>query len=87
VAVIDFGTCGVGDPACDLTIAWTRFSGTGRAAFRRAIGADRGAWARARGWALWKALIGLAERDTDPQQAALNRRVLLDVLADHKRSN
>ena len=22
-AVIDFGTCGVGDPACDLVIAWT----------------------------------------------------------------
>ena len=21
-AVIDFGTCGVGDPACDLAIAW-----------------------------------------------------------------
>ncbi|MGL5849259.1 MAG: aminoglycoside phosphotransferase family protein, partial [Phycicoccus sp.] len=23
VAVIDFGTCGVGDPACDLVLAWT----------------------------------------------------------------
>lgn len=22
-AVIDFGTCGVGDPACDLVMAWT----------------------------------------------------------------
>ena len=36
-AVIDFGTCGVGDPACDLAVAWTlldseatsRRSGTG----------------------------------------------------------
>ena len=26
-AVIDFGTSGVGDPACDLVIAWTFFSG------------------------------------------------------------
>jgi aminoglycoside phosphotransferase (APT) family kinase protein len=26
-AVIDFGTCGVSDPACDTTIAWTFLSG------------------------------------------------------------
>jgi aminoglycoside phosphotransferase (APT) family kinase protein len=29
-AVVDFGTSGVGDPACDLTIAWTLFEGTSR---------------------------------------------------------
>jgi aminoglycoside phosphotransferase (APT) family kinase protein len=33
-AVIDFGTCGVGDPACDLAIAWTLLTGEGRQAFR-----------------------------------------------------
>ena len=22
-AVIDFGTCGVGDPSCDLAVVWT----------------------------------------------------------------
>lgn len=32
-AVIDFGCSGVGDPACDLTIAWTLFSGKSRKAF------------------------------------------------------
>ena len=58
-AVIDFGTCGVGDPACDLVIAWTLFEGDGRAAFRRTVDLDAGTWARARGWALWKALITL----------------------------
>ncbi|MFC7586625.1 phosphotransferase [Nonomuraea antimicrobica] len=26
-AVIDFGTSGVGDPACDLVISWTMFAG------------------------------------------------------------
>ncbi len=56
-AVIDFGTSGVGDPACDLVVAWTFFSGEGRAAFRDAVDQDAGTWARARGWALWKALI------------------------------
>ena len=56
-AVIDFGTSGVGDPACDLVLAWTFLSGAGRRAFRDAVGQDDAAWARARGWALWKALI------------------------------
>jgi aminoglycoside phosphotransferase (APT) family kinase protein len=32
-AVIDFGCSGVGDPACDLTIAWTLLSGESREAF------------------------------------------------------
>ena len=29
-AVIDFGSSGVGDPACDIVIAWTFFTGAGR---------------------------------------------------------
>ncbi|MEV4261208.1 aminoglycoside phosphotransferase family protein [Kribbella sp. NPDC049584] len=56
-AVIDFGTSGVGDPACDLVIAYTFFSGSSRDTFREAVAQDAGMWARARGWALWKALI------------------------------
>ncbi|GAA4708587.1 aminoglycoside phosphotransferase family protein [Phytohabitans rumicis] len=56
-AVIDFGTSGVGDPACDLVITWTMFTGASRDAFREAVGQDEGTWARARGWALWKALL------------------------------
>ncbi|MER5265141.1 aminoglycoside phosphotransferase family protein [Actinosynnema sp. NPDC002837] len=78
-AVIDFGTSGVGDPACDLVIAWTMFSGESRRAFREAVGLDDATWARARGWALWKALITLADgddRDDGP------RRVVAEVLGD-----
>ncbi|MFF1817667.1 aminoglycoside phosphotransferase family protein [Kribbella sp. NPDC058245] len=56
-AVIDFGTSGVGDPACDLVIAYTFFTGSSREAFRAAVQQDADTWARARGWALWKALI------------------------------
>ncbi|UED83537.1 aminoglycoside phosphotransferase family protein [Streptomyces profundus] len=55
--VIDFGTCGVGDPACDLSIAWTLLPAESRAAFRRRLDVDAGSWARGRGWALWKALV------------------------------
>ncbi|ADB33750.1 aminoglycoside phosphotransferase [Kribbella flavida DSM 17836] len=84
-AVIDFGTSGVGDPACDLVIAWTLLSGESRAAFRRTVAQDAGTWSRARGWALWKALIVLAETiDTDPQTAGSFRRVIDEVLADHQ---
>jgi aminoglycoside phosphotransferase (APT) family kinase protein len=81
-AVIDFGTSGVGDPACDLVIAWTMFSGDSRRAFREAVGHDDGAWARARGWALWKAMLVLSGT-TDPHQSAANHRVIDEVLADH----
>lgn len=59
-AVIDFGCCAVGDPACDLVIAWTLFVGESRRRFRARLDVDEGTWARARGWALWKALITLA---------------------------
>lgn len=55
--VIDFGCAGVGDPACDLAIAWTYFDEPARSVFRDRLGADADLWARGRGWALWKALI------------------------------
>jgi aminoglycoside phosphotransferase (APT) family kinase protein len=85
-AVIDFGTSGVGDAACDLVIAWTMFSGDSREAFRHAVGQDEGTWARARGWALWKALLVLTRCiDTDQERAAINERVIGEVLTDHER--
>ncbi|MGW5863511.1 aminoglycoside phosphotransferase family protein [Streptomyces sp. NPDC055239] len=84
-AVIDFGTSGVGDPACDLVIGWGMFSGESREAFRSAVGQDEGTWARARGWLLWKCLLTLTGHiDTDPERAAFDRRVIADVLADHE---
>ncbi|MDQ2846769.1 MAG: aminoglycoside phosphotransferase family protein [Actinomycetota bacterium] len=83
-AVIDFGTSGVGDPACDLVLAWTMLRGESRARFRATMNLDPATWARARGWALWKALICLArDIDTDPDAAAINRRIIDEVVADH----
>ena len=84
-AVIDFGCCGVGDPACDLTIAWTLFSGAGREAFRQAISMDDATWMRARGWALWKALIVIDWEAGSPSAVCEAQRVLDDVIADHRR--
>jgi aminoglycoside phosphotransferase (APT) family kinase protein len=63
--VLDFGCSAVGDPACDLTAAWTMFEGTSRERFMAALPFDRGTWARARGWALWKALIDIPGRPVD----------------------
>jgi aminoglycoside phosphotransferase (APT) family kinase protein len=83
-AVIDFGTSGVGDPACDLVIAWTLFEGTSRAEFRRQMPADDAMWARARGWALWKALITIDNPNARPGDAAQAVRVADEVLAEHR---
>jgi aminoglycoside phosphotransferase (APT) family kinase protein len=51
-AVIDFGLLGVGDPACDLMVAWTYLSADARRVFREALalmtrpghGAGAGRW-------------------------------------------
>ena len=56
-AVIDFGVLGVGDPACDYVLAWTFFKKDSRRTFLWAINSDRNTINRAKGWALWKALI------------------------------
>jgi aminoglycoside phosphotransferase (APT) family kinase protein len=92
-AVIDFGCCAVGDPACDVAIAWTFFQGDSRDAFRERLCVNDATWARGRGWALWKAAITLASaRRTDPgaaDRAAARfgwrvgaRAVIDEVLAD-----
>jgi aminoglycoside phosphotransferase (APT) family kinase protein len=72
-AVIDFGSSGVGDPACDVVIAWTFLSGPSRDRFRADLDVDAATWSRGRGWALWKALITRAHRD------------IAEVLADYER--
>ncbi len=81
-AVIDFGSSAVGDPACDMAIAWTFFSGAGREAFRSTLGVDDATWARGRGWALWKALILLAAHaNTTPLEASKAQRTIDELLA------
>ncbi|MER9437730.1 aminoglycoside phosphotransferase family protein [Mesorhizobium sp. M0618] len=83
-AVIDFGTSGVGDPACDLAIAWTLLEGKSREAFRAGLPADGAMWARGRGWTLWKALITVAGQiDVNPVEVERSRPVIDEVLADH----
>lgn len=87
-AVIDFGTCGVGDPACDLAVAWTLLTERGRRVFRDRLDVDDASWARGRGWALWKTLsqhAGAIE-DHDAERASECRRVLGEISAEYRRS-
>lgn len=85
-AVIDFGCSGIGDPACDLTIAWTFLSGASRNVFIKTLALDSATWARARGWALWKALIILVEyRETDAHRSNYARFVINEVFDDYRR--
>ncbi len=86
-AVIDFGGLSGGDPACDLMIAWDLFSGESRDVFRTALAVDDATWARGRGWALSQALIFIPYyRDTNPMGVGAARRMINEVLADHRRT-
>jgi aminoglycoside phosphotransferase (APT) family kinase protein len=83
-AVIDFGWLGVGDPACDLMIAWTLFSGESREAFRTALSVDDATWVRGRGWALSWALIFIPYYlNTNPGGVSNAWRAIDEVLADY----
>jgi aminoglycoside phosphotransferase (APT) family kinase protein len=78
-AVIDFGTSGVGDPACDLYIAWTTLDVESRQTFREALGVDDAMWARGRAWTLWKALITFAGGS---EHGAWGREVVDRILSE-----
>jgi len=87
-AVIDFGMLGIGDPACDLTITWTFFTGKSREQFRKLLVLDTETWARGRAWALWKALI-IAARLTQakPIETIQSWQVIREVLTEHERNS
>ena len=80
-AVIDFGGAAVGDPACDLVIAWTYLSGKARETFISKMDMDQDTWLRARAWALWKATFELCQiADKNSQEADLQKRIIDDLI-------
>lgn len=81
--IIDFGMLGAGDPACDLSIAWTVFRGQSRKTFQAELRHDPATWLRGQAWALWKALIVAAEvTKTNALEWTDPLRVLDQVLRD-----
>jgi aminoglycoside phosphotransferase (APT) family kinase protein len=83
-AVIDFGCLGVGDPACDVMVAWKVFSADARERFRTELSVDDATWARGRGWALSQALNALSyyTLETNPVLVVEADRWLAEVLVD-----
>lgn len=81
-AVIDFGGLGVGDPACDLMIAWSLFSGESRDVFRDQLNVDDATWVRGRGQALSQAVIFIPYYlHTNPVGVGYARRMINEILA------
>jgi aminoglycoside phosphotransferase (APT) family kinase protein len=85
-AVIDFGLLGVGDPACDLMVAWMYLSADSRDVFRRALAVDDATWCRGRGWALQSGLRAAAYSADDPVLGGIGRYTLTEVQADFEQT-
>lgn len=84
-AVIDFGDVCAGDPAVDLAIAWMLFDEPDRAVFRAAASAgfaavDDAMWRRAEAWALYFAVLYLANSADDARLERMGRRLVVAVL-------
>lgn len=78
-AVIDWGDVHLGDPALDLSIAFTFLPAAARPAFRDAYGAvDENTWNRARFRAMFYAAV-LIEYGRDVRDAAMERTGLTAV--------
>ena len=77
-SIIDFGGCAIGDPACDIVIAWTYLSGKARDIFYK-MALDADTLLRARAWALWKATFELCQIKDKNNPQALNQEGLLTM--------
>lgn len=78
--IIDFGQIATGDPACDLTIAWTFFEEESRRIFILNLEIDEDTWSRAKGWALWKNLLWPVENRDQ------NIKILNNILNEYNSS-
>lgn len=82
-AIIDWSGMVVGDPACDLAIAWTVIPKKLRSVFITSINLEEDIWLRAKGWTLWKALVTMNE--TIPESVIFKKQqAIINVLSnDH----
>jgi aminoglycoside phosphotransferase (APT) family kinase protein len=84
--IIDFGGLGIGDPACDLVIAWTFLRGKSREIFKQKIDLDNDTWVRAQAWCLWKATFELCQlEDKSSLSARQQNHIIQEVLTESKR--
>jgi len=78
--IIDFSGLEVGDPACDLVIAWNLFDAESRAIFKKNMNLDKNTWIRAMGWCLWKTLCW-------PVKGTPVERILNNLYEDYDKKN
>jgi aminoglycoside phosphotransferase (APT) family kinase protein len=82
-AAIDFGQVCIGDPACDLAIAWTFFDAKHRCRFRDQLLVDSATWQRGKVWALWKAVIVAARLvETNAAEGRVCWQTIHEILDD-----
>jgi aminoglycoside phosphotransferase (APT) family kinase protein len=82
--VIDFGTMGTGDPSSDLVMAWTFFDDESRNVFLNGMNLDDDTVNRARGWALWKALISYAWKEPGSELSKWGKQVIDVIIQEYK---
>lgn len=81
--VLDWECMGLGDPACDLAVAWNLLPAASRDVFRAELDVEDATWVRGRGWALWTGLVALPYyRVTNPVLAENARYRIGEVLGD-----
>lgn len=81
-AVIDWGRCGVGDPAIDTTVGWALLPPKARDAYREALAVDDATWERGKGWVLG-GVVGIAYyRKSRPDLVEGITRTIRALLAD-----
>jgi aminoglycoside phosphotransferase (APT) family kinase protein len=81
--VLDWGAMCVGDPACDVKVAWAVLDAETRPVFRELLEIDDATWSRSRGWAVSQAVIALPYYlHTYPAIVEQAWRWLAEVLSD-----
>jgi aminoglycoside phosphotransferase (APT) family kinase protein len=82
--LLDFGCTGIGDPACDVGVAWKLFSGEARERFRSELEVDDATWERARGHVLSQSLgaISYYTAENNPALFLAASRWLDEVLSE-----
>lgn len=85
VGIVDFGLAGVGDPACDLMVAWTLLNKSSRKTFQSIVGLDADTWQRALGWALFLGIVGYPYyKKTNLEFASIAKKALDQVIEDQE---
>lgn len=81
-AVIDWAGASVGDPAQDLTPAWSLFDAPARDRFREELPFDEVTWTRARAWAMRRIHNVAYYVRTNSEFSADAVRTINELLAD-----